>query len=69
MEGGDLSAPCQNPSMLRSLSGPCSLSQMESDYHSPLFIPTSFFPLCDSFVLVFAFVARSQLAQAFQVFA
>lgn len=42
------------------------LFQMERDYHSLLFIPTLFFTLCDSFVLVFAFVARSQLAQAFQ---
>lgn len=54
--------PCSGPSLVPALS-------VESDYHSPLFIPTLFFPLCGSFVLVFAFVARSQLAQAFRLFA
>lgn len=49
--------------MLRFVSGSC--SQMESDYYSHLFIPTLFFPLCDSFVPVFAFVARSPLLRLF----
>lgn len=61
MERGDFSASYCHLSTLKALSGLCSALLY-------LFLPF-FFPLCGSFVLVFGFVARSQLAQAFQLLA